>query len=97
MSEISTSSKWTAVVACLAVWGVFCVPFWLLVVGFAGEFVLPTVTFQPTDEFLFSLIFCLFFYGLLLVAGGMAWSAVSDDLQDRNKKIEETDDINAAN
>ena len=94
--DISTSSKWTAVIACLAVWTIVCLPVWLLTMGFAGTFILPTLATDATDAFMMSLLFCIFFYGLLLIAGGMAWGAVTDDLRDRNK-LEKTEDVDAAN
>ena len=83
--DISTSSKWTAAVSCLLVWLVLCVPFWLLGMGFAGTFVLPSITLHPTDMFLFSLIYFVFFYGLLLCAVAMGWSAFRDGKRNKPK------------
>ena len=79
MSNLNASSNWTAAAACFGVWAVFCLPFWLLGMGFAGRFFLPTVATDATDALLLSLLFCVFFYGLLLVAFGLAWSSVRED------------------
>ena len=93
MSDPRSPSYGPAIAACLIVWAIFCLPLWLLGMGFAGTVNLPTLMFGRTDEFLFSLIYCAFFYGLPLIAGGMTWSAIKDDLQ--RGKSEKTESIDA--
>jgi hypothetical protein len=83
--EVPTSSKFTAAFACMLAWLVLCVPFWLIGIGFAGVFFLPSVDFGAADSLLLSLIFCALFYGLLLCAVGMGWSAFKDVRRERPK------------
>jgi hypothetical protein len=73
--EPDASTKVGLAIGLLVVWALICVPFWLLGIGFAGEFTLPVIVFDEAFAFALSALFCLFFYGLLLTSGALFWSA----------------------
>jgi hypothetical protein len=89
--DVTTSSKLAAAFACLLAWLVLCVPFWLIGIGSAGVFFLPSVRFEETDSLLLSLIFCAIFYGLLFCSAGMGWSALRDVWRERSTKNAKVD------
>lgn len=84
--NLSVASKWKYAIGLSLVWLVFCLPFWLLGLGFAGRFFLPFIATDAADAFLISLCFCVLFYGLLLGISALVWSALKDRKRPQARK-----------